>query len=266
MESDNFENLPVFYDDFLELWQEINGKQKNENWKEKYTLSCDLLNQSAIHNNHFVTIFDTLKQKIAFLSDNIKHVLGEEFSKDYYEKHPVLFWLYNAHVSQVWFLMKISLFFRNKLQKKFSEDPKNTSLIWYFHNIKFKNNSKSIGIRGEALEIAKNGAIRLQMSVMQDVSNLIKDKEQWWAEVKVNEDSFYYFTAESNKFKEGRLFSPRELEIIKLVADGNESKEIAEKLFLSINTIDTHRKNILKKSGLKDFSSLIYILKLYDSL
>jgi DNA-binding CsgD family transcriptional regulator len=266
MESENFGNMPVFYDDFLDLWQEINGKQKSENWEEKYTHSCQLLNQSAIHNNQFVTIFDTLKQEIVFLSDNIKKVLGENFSQEYYQYHPVLFWVKNGHFKQVWFIMKLSLFFRNKLQKIFAQDPQNSNAVWYFHNVRFNNSPNVIGIRGESLEIAKNGAMRLQMSVMHEVSSYVKDRDVWWAEVRINENTYYYFTGDTNKFNEGRLFSVRELEIIKLVSEGKESKEIAEMLFLSNHTVDTHRKNVLKKSGLKDFSSLIYILKMYDSI
>jgi len=41
--------------------------------------------------------------------------------------------------------------------------------------------------------------------------------------------------------------SSRETEIIQLIAAGMTNKEIAEKLFLSIHTIKTHRKNIIKK-------------------
>jgi DNA-binding NarL/FixJ family response regulator len=43
--------------------------------------------------------------------------------------------------------------------------------------------------------------------------------------------------------------STRETEIIHLVAEGLTNKEIAEKLFLSIHTVKTHRKNIIKKLG-----------------
>jgi DNA-binding NarL/FixJ family response regulator len=43
--------------------------------------------------------------------------------------------------------------------------------------------------------------------------------------------------------------SSRETEIIQLIAAGMTNKEIAEKLFLSIHTIKTHRKNIIKKIG-----------------
>ena len=56
-------------------------------------------------------------------------------------------------------------------------------------------------------------------------------------------------------------FSARELEIIRLVELGLSSKEIAEKLFLSIFTVNTHRSNILVKSGKQHISYVIYELK-----
>jgi len=48
--------------------------------------------------------------------------------------------------------------------------------------------------------------------------------------------------------KTGHVFSDREFEIIKLIADGLGSEQIADKLFLSVNTVNTHRRNILKKT------------------
>lgn len=45
--------------------------------------------------------------------------------------------------------------------------------------------------------------------------------------------------------------SPREREIIKLIAEGNTSRQISEKLFISERTVHRHRANIMKKLGLK---------------
>jgi hypothetical protein len=55
-------------------------------------------------------------------------------------------------------------------------------------------------------------------------------------------------------------FSVREFEIIKLIASGMCSKEIADKVFLSVNTVNTHRRNILIKSGKESLPALIYDL------
>ncbi len=50
---------------------------------------------------------------------------------------------------------------------------------------------------------------------------------------------------------------PREIEIIRLIADGLTNHEIADKLFLSIVTVDTHRKNMLVKLHLKNSAALV---------
>ncbi|MCY0967699.1 response regulator transcription factor [Chryseobacterium wangxinyae] len=44
----------------------------------------------------------------------------------------------------------------------------------------------------------------------------------------------------------------REMEILKLICDGYSSKDIGEKLFISINTVETHRKRILMKLNVKN--------------
>jgi DNA-binding NarL/FixJ family response regulator len=49
-----------------------------------------------------------------------------------------------------------------------------------------------------------------------------------------------------------RVITDREEEILKLVAEGHSSKEIAELLVISIKTVERHRANLLQKLGLKD--------------
>jgi len=46
--------------------------------------------------------------------------------------------------------------------------------------------------------------------------------------------------------------TPRELEVVKLVAEGHASEEIAELLVISRKTVDRHRANILEKLGMRD--------------
>ena len=48
------------------------------------------------------------------------------------------------------------------------------------------------------------------------------------------------------------VLTPRELEVLKLIAEANTSKEIAEKLFITLKTVDRHRQNILDKLGMRD--------------
>jgi DNA-binding NarL/FixJ family response regulator len=55
----------------------------------------------------------------------------------------------------------------------------------------------------------------------------------------------------------GVNLSDREMEIIKCVAEGYSNQEIADKLFLSVHTITTHRKNIMNKLGINNTARLV---------
>ena len=48
------------------------------------------------------------------------------------------------------------------------------------------------------------------------------------------------------------VLTPRQLEVLKLIAEANTSKQIADALFISIKTVDRHRQNILDKLGMRD--------------
>jgi len=48
------------------------------------------------------------------------------------------------------------------------------------------------------------------------------------------------------------ILTPREEEVVKLIAEGNSSKEIADTLVISIKTVDRHRANVLSKLGMHD--------------
>lgn len=53
------------------------------------------------------------------------------------------------------------------------------------------------------------------------------------------------------------LLTPREREILQLVAEGKSNKDVANLLNLSVYTVETHRSNIMEKLRLKGFPELI---------
>ena len=57
--------------------------------------------------------------------------------------------------------------------------------------------------------------------------------------------------------QENHSLSKRENEILKLIGEGKTSLEIADILFISKNTVDTHRKNILHKLGIQGKTDLL---------
>lgn len=104
----------------------------------------------------------------------------------------------------------------------------------------------------------------------------IPHKSVYLLKVHTNIDSFgnlkhgfhFYFGSNSSNFrypdekllKMSNPFSSREFEIIKLIESGLSSDQIAEKLFLSVHTINTHRRNILKRGGMANMQELIHDL------
>ena len=48
------------------------------------------------------------------------------------------------------------------------------------------------------------------------------------------------------------ILTPRELEVLKLIAEAHTSKEIAAELVISVKTVERHRQNILDKLGMRD--------------
>jgi DNA-binding CsgD family transcriptional regulator len=76
-----------------------------------------------------------------------------------------------------------------------------------------------------------------------------------------NEYETKYFNNFSHKLISENV-SNRERDIIRLLVLNFSSKEIADKLFISPNTVDTHRRNILKKLNITSTGELIGMLKM----
>ena len=71
------------------------------------------------------------------------------------------------------------------------------------------------------------------------------------ASIDVNDIDFESFSCEPV------ILSERELGIVVLIAEGLTNSQIAEQLFLSTHTINTHRKNIMAKLGVKNTAGIV---------
>jgi DNA-binding NarL/FixJ family response regulator len=75
---------------------------------------------------------------------------------------------------------------------------------------------------------------------------------------KVREDQ-KVFPRRQKKAVPTQHFSDRELEILRLLAKGKNSYEIAGELFITLNTVKTHRRNMLRKLNASNTSQLLKI-------
>jgi len=63
---------------------------------------------------------------------------------------------------------------------------------------------------------------------------------------------------------ENPILTPRETEIVKLVAEGLKNQQIADKLFISVRTVDAHKNNIMKKLNLKSNIDIVKFAIKYE--
>lgn len=61
----------------------------------------------------------------------------------------------------------------------------------------------------------------------------------------------------ANLAQELRVLTPREVEVLTLVAEGRTNQEIANQLVLSVKTVQAHRANVMEKLGLNDVTHLV---------
>ena len=102
--------------------------------------------------------------------------------------------------------------------------------------------------------------IEAYLSLCTDMSTIIDSIRIKWHMFGPKSEKFPQFLYQYANKKTG-IFSERELEILQLLIEGFSSTEIGEKLFISLNTVNTHRKSLMKKAEVKKTIELISFAK-----
>lgn len=85
-----------------------------------------------------------------------------------------------------------------------------------------------------------------------------------WNYSYTKDDGTRIFVSKNTPVNREITLTKKEKEIVKLILGGKETKEISLLLNISVNTVGTHRKNILKKLGARNVGEMIKILASYD--
>jgi hypothetical protein len=96
------------------------------------------------------------------------------------------------------------------------------------------------------------------LRVHTDITLFKKRKQDYHRYIGSDLSNFRY--PDEELLKIGVPFTDREIEIIKLIHSGMKSEQIGEKIFLSVHTVNTHRRNIMAKTDKATISDLIYDL------
>ena len=97
----------------------------------------------------------------------------------------------------------------------------------------------------------------------EDITHFFKGNE-YWMFFKHYTDKGIISQFQNASGIHNSLITEREKDVLKLIAAGKTSKEVAEILYISPETVSQHRKNMLKRTNAKDTSALIHFCKVCE--
>jgi len=212
------------------------------------------LNDMMEENDQFITVADLSQIKFLFVSEGIRQMIGVEPR----ELNPGHF-VEVVHPDDLnrFGLLRAQTFV---VEKEVLETDKGSALVSF--TIRLRNTDGVFRNHLCQAYFFYSSGPRKGVYLLQVIGNVdwFKMKKQCYHHYKGKDLSLFKYPDE-DLLKICPHLSERELEIVKLIEHGLSSKQIAEKLFLSVYTVDTHRSNILKKCGKTHISDLIYELK-----
>jgi DNA-binding CsgD family transcriptional regulator len=203
------------------------------------------LTRLDVIENSSISVFDLYRKEHVYISGKFATMLGynqEEIKmkgNDYFDR--------KIHPDDFYFLMKNGI---ELLKLAFSvpvAERRDYKLISDYRVMNAKNCYTRVIEQHQTLELDKAGNIWLALSLLdyspdQDIASGIKSRIYNY-----KKGEFIPMPGAEIHDETDMKLSRREREILKLVQEGMPSKEIAEKLYISIHTVNTHRQRILEK-------------------
>lgn len=99
----------------------------------------------------------------------------------------------------------------------------------------------------------------LKSASLQEVLEALKkvSKGKQYIDTNLNTNALELEKTTKKTTKKKSILTSRQIEIIELIALGKSTREIAEKLFIGVQTVETHRKNIIRVLGLRGKGELL---------
>lgn len=185
--------------------------------------------------------FDCYTKKFVFVSDNIPELYGLDSHRLFIDGHQPVIEV--VHPDDIYYGLLVRKKIYSILSSFSNEEKMDYKAI---HEMRVRN------LRGEyiriieqeqVIETDKSGNIWLMLSVIDvDASHESEIVKSHLYNFKTGEQIFIDLSDTLNE-----PLTNRELEVLRLMKQGSLSKEIANTLKVSINTVNTHRRNILRK-------------------
>ncbi|MEZ5195577.1 MAG: helix-turn-helix transcriptional regulator [Bacteroidales bacterium] len=240
------------YDIFFRFYEKYkNQRFQNINPNDPLVLE---VNKIMDNTGQFLHIADYIEIKILYLSKNYQNFFGVDCEKIspaiYFERtHPNDMKRHALGRSKV-FQMASELF-HSKSDDLFISSHFKTMT----HNGNYRDLLYQLCFKFTKLPYPTVYGFQVNT----DITDIMAGQKGYHYYVGNDKSMFRY--PDEELLKVGNVFSDREFEIIKCIALGMESHEIAEKLYLSVHTINTHRRNVLVKTGKRNTHELVHELQ-----
>ncbi len=119
--------------------------------------------------------------------------------------------------------------------------------------------------QGMPIQIDEQRNFNYTLNYVQNIHHLIKkDFPYYWIRFAYGQQKEFVqtFHSDDKLYSKSDLLSKREKEILMLIAEDMDTKTIAEKLFISVNTVGNHRSNMIERLGVRDSTALVQLAKM----
>ncbi len=203
------------------------------------------LQKIADIGNSVVSVLDVYKKQHGFYSSNFGSILG--YSQKEVEAYGEHFINTKIHADDFLGITKNGLTGFKLFFEMSADDKLNHKLINEFRVLNADNQYVRVIEQHQALELDRHGNLWLALSIL-DVSPNQNLEEPIKSQL-LNFRTGRFLSLVDNKSEISASLTQREIEILKLVKDGLLSKEISDRLSISIHTVNTHRQRVLEKLG-----------------
>lgn len=214
-----------------------------------------VLQRLAETSNSYVTVFDLFQKKHVFHSSNFDAFLG--YGKKDFENEEEYILNTMIHPEDYISLLQNGITLFSLLLNISTELKHNCKLINEFRIKNASNQFIRVIEQQQTLELDKKGNVWLALSIL-DISPNQNNTEKIKAEI-INFKTGEFVKLLNSKINNVTTLTKRQIEILKHVKEGKLSKEISDKLFISVHTVNTHRQKILKKLNVNNSMEAIEI-------
>ena len=236
---------PTLYQAATKVWRKaiVNDSAYTKELKTSLEIHKKLLNYFQA-GNYYHMIFNVSTMELESVSPEIETVLG-------YTPNEVnaLFFLEKIHVDDKPYFLS----FENKLTEFLNKLPLEKRGSYKFqHDYRIRTkNDDFVRLLHQIIpvEYDENNYYR-SLVLHTDITHIKKDGIPCFSIIGFDDEPSYYNIEVGEALsKSFELFTKREKEILKCIVEGKHTKTIADELFISINTVNNHRKNILEKAN-----------------